>query len=197
MIADKEPRAPLDCWAAKASREVIFVMMLGWNLDSKEGKQARMEPVCWGWRFRQWAKAESPTFSSLLPKASETKSRSLKRVPQICIDTDLFLKMLDDALECQMQVSPHCLIPNRLPCLRPSSARIDASSGERLCFQQPKQIQIGIFLTFPNLQSKSTLHGPGTMLPCMYRKPWGMVIGLGVGMERLCARDFISFNVSK
>lgn len=60
MTADKEPRSPLDCWAAKASREVMFVMMLGWNLDGREGNQARMEPVCWGWRSRQWARAEAP-----------------------------------------------------------------------------------------------------------------------------------------
>lgn len=131
-----------------------------------------------------------PTFSSLLPMGSETMSRftEVERVPQICIDTDPFPRMLDDALECQVQVSSHRhhqWLPYRKPPAMPEAiiCKGDASSGERLCFQQPKQIHTGIFLTFPNPQLKSTLRGPGTMLPCRCRKPQGMVIGLGVGMK--------------
>lgn len=86
-----------------------------------------------------------PTFSSLLPMGSETMSRftEVERVPQICIDTDPFPRMLDDALECQVQVSSHRhhqWLPYRKPPAMPEAivCKGDASSGERLLFSATK-----------------------------------------------------------
>lgn len=202
MTADKEPRSPLDYWAAKASREVMFVMMLGWNLDGREGNQARMEPVCWGWRSRQWARAEAPHI--LLPLTQGVRDNVKVYWSGKCAtDMHRHRSLPQDAGWCPGVSSAGIPSP---PMAALSQTACDSWGHHlqgRCLFQRKALFSASKTNSYWNLSdfSKSTIKAhtsrPRYHVTMQVQKAPGDGGRVGVGMKQLCARVFISFNVSK
>lgn len=181
MIADTEPRPPLHCWAAKASGEVMFVVMLGWNLAKRVTRQEWSR--CAGGGGLGSEQELSPHI--LLPLTHGVRDNvKVHWSGKSPTDMHRHRSLPQDAGSCP-GASNAGISPSPQPYPKPPAmpeatiCKGDASSWERFHFQKLKQIHTGIFLTFPNPQLKSTLRGPGTMLPFKCRKPLGWWKGWG------------------